>query len=114
MIEAGKIPANILYQDDMCMAIMDVNPQAPVHFLVVPSTAHKQGLTGISKAVSGRHEAVLGHMMVVAAKVAREQGLEENGYRLVVNEGVHGCQSVFHLHIHVLGGFQMGWPPTGK
>ena len=70
MIQSGKIPGDILYQDELCFAFRDVNPVAPVHFLVVPSTAYKQGLTGISQAEE-KHEAVLGRMMVVAAKVAR-------------------------------------------
>lgn len=108
MIVSGKIPANIIYDDDQCLAFRDIAPVAAVHFLVIPK--NRDGLTGISKA-EPRHEALLGHMMVVAAKVAKAEKMDENGYRIVINEGKHGCQSVFHIHIHVIGGQQLGWPP---
>lgn len=109
-IVAKEIPSEVLYEDDTALAFADISPTAPTHFLVIPK--HRDGLDGISCAEE-RHEALLGHLMVVAARVAREQGLRR-GYRLVVNEGQHGCQSVYHLHIHVVGGKQLTWPPGTK
>merc|ERR1711865_684352 len=103
-----EIPATIIYEDEQCLAFRDIAPVAPTHFLVIPK--NRDGLTGISKA-EPRHEALLGHLMVTAAKVAKQEKLDENGYRLVINEGTEGCQSVFHLHIHVIGGKQLSWPP---
>jgi len=103
-----EIPATIIYEDDKCLAFRDIAPVAAVHFLVIPKD--RDGLTGLSKA-EDRHAALLGHLMVVAAKVANQEGLGKNGYRLVINEGKHGCQAVLHLHIHVIGGQQLSWPP---
>ncbi|GAU99126.1 hypothetical protein RvY_10170 [Ramazzottius varieornatus] len=100
-----EIPGKFLHEDDQCVALQDVNPQAPVHFLVIPRTQ----LPGISYAKES-DAAMLGHLLVVARKVAEEQGLS-NGYRVVINEGKFGCQSVPHLHIHVLGKRQLSWPP---
>ncbi|VDP90953.1 unnamed protein product [Echinostoma caproni] len=100
-----EIPANIIYEDDSCLAFKDISPQAPVHFLVIP----KRRISMLDSAQSG-DEQLLGHMMMVCSKVALQQGLS-NGYRVVVNNGRDGCQSVFHLHLHVLGGRQLGWPP---
>ncbi|XP_060079679.1 uncharacterized HIT-like protein Synpcc7942_1390 [Ylistrum balloti] len=99
------IPADILYEDDKCMAFSDVAPQAPVHFLVIP----KKPITGIS-AAQQEDQQLLGHLLLVAKNVAENQKLD-NGYRVVINDGKDGAQSVFHLHIHVLGGRQMSWPP---
>ncbi|XP_069132514.1 uncharacterized HIT-like protein Synpcc7942_1390 [Argopecten irradians] len=99
------IPADILYEDDKCIAFSDVAPQAPVHFLVIP----RKPITGISHAKQ-EDEQLLGHLLLVAKTVAAQKNLE-NGYRLVINDGKDGAQSVFHLHIHVLGGRQMSWPP---
>ena len=103
-----EIPANVIFEDDQCLAFRDIAPVAATHFLVIPK--NRDGLTGISKA-EPRHEALLGHLMVVAAKVAAQENLANDGYRVVINEGRHGCQSVFHLHIHVIGGQQLSWPP---
>ncbi|KAA0703601.1 Histidine triad nucleotide-binding protein 1 [Triplophysa tibetana] len=100
-----EIPADIIYEDDQCIAFNDVAPQAPTHFLVVP----RKPITQISKAEDADKE-LLGHLMVVAKKCAEKVGLPR-GYRLVVNEGPDGGQSVYRVHIHVLGGRQMGWPP---
>ena len=102
-----EIPANVIYEDDQCLAFRDIAPVAPTHFLVIPK--NRDGLSGISKA-EPRHEALLGHLMVVAAKVAAQENLQ-NGYRIVINEGPEGCQTVFHLHIHVIGGKKLSWPP---
>ncbi len=107
-IVSKQIPATILYEDEIALAFRDVNPVAPVHFLVIPK--NRDGLTGISKA-EDRHVALLGHLMKVVAIVAKQEKIHEDGYRTVINEGKHGCQSVFHLHIHVMGGKQLGWPP---
>jgi histidine triad (HIT) family protein len=100
-----EIPADIIHEDEKVLAFNDVNPQAPVHFLVIP----KKPISMIEKAEDCDGE-VLGHLMLIGRKVAKEQGLEK-GYRIVINNGVEGCQSVYHLHLHVLGGRQLKWPP---
>jgi len=100
-----EIPAKILYEDDLSLAFDDVNPQAPTHFLVIP----KKPIDMIQNAVE-EDKMLLGHLMLVATKVAQEKGLGD-GYRLVVNNGKDGAQSVYHIHIHVMGGRQMTWPP---
>eukprot|EP01023_Acetabularia_acetabulum_P027185 TRINITY_DN25752_c0_g1_i5.p2 TRINITY_DN25752_c0_g1~~TRINITY_DN25752_c0_g1_i5.p2 ORF type:complete len:197 (+),score=10.62 TRINITY_DN25752_c0_g1_i5:152-742(+) len=107
-IIAGDIPADIIYQDDQCLAFRDINPQAPVHFLVIPK--HKDGLTRLCRATEDNKQ-LLGHMIYVCQLVAKQEGLGENGYRLVINDGKDGCQSVFHVHVHVMGGRQLVWPP---
>jgi len=101
----GSIPAKIIYRDEKCLAFHDVSPQAPVHFLVIPI----KPIPTLDDA-SEDDEQLLGHLLYTAKKVAKEQNLS-NGYRLVINNGADGAQSVFHLHIHVLGGRQMQWPP---
>ncbi|MBN3310734.1 adenosine 5'-monophosphoramidase HINT1 isoform X2 [Amia ocellicauda] len=100
-----EIPAKIFYEDEQCIAFHDIAPQAPTHFLVVP----KKPIPQLSKAEDS-DAALLGHLMIVAKKCAAEVGLAK-GYRLVLNDGPHGGQEVFHLHIHVLGGRQLHWPP---
>jgi histidine triad (HIT) family protein len=102
----GAIPADKVHEDDRAVAFRDVRPMAPVHILVVP----RKPIPGISHA-SDDDEALLGHLLLVAAKVAREAGLGARGYRLVVNDGPDAGQSVAHLHVHVLGGRPLGWPP---
>ncbi|XP_064388039.1 adenosine 5'-monophosphoramidase HINT1-like [Halichondria panicea] len=99
------IPCDFIYEDDKCVAFKDMNPQAPSHFLVIP----RKPIPQLSKAEDSDAE-ILGHLMVVARKVAAEQGLE-NGFRVVVNDGSDGGQEVFHLHLHVMGGRKMDWPP---
>ncbi|XP_065140744.1 histidine triad nucleotide-binding protein 2, mitochondrial isoform X1 [Paramisgurnus dabryanus] len=99
------IPANIIYEDDKCLAFRDVSPQAPVHFLVIPRIS----IPKISEA-HDEDAPLLGHLLMVAKNVAKKEGLDK-GYRVVINDGKHGAQSVYHLHIHVLGGRQMSWPP---
>ncbi|XP_028313400.1 uncharacterized protein LOC114469789 isoform X2 [Gouania willdenowi] len=99
------IPADIIYEDDRCLAFRDANPQAPVHFLVIP----RLPIPRISEARDDDAE-LLGHLLVVAKNVAKLESLDK-GYRMVINDGKHGAQSVYHLHIHVLGGRQMTWPP---
>eukprot|EP01024_Parvocaulis_polyphysoides_P011650 TRINITY_DN14096_c0_g2_i2.p3 TRINITY_DN14096_c0_g2~~TRINITY_DN14096_c0_g2_i2.p3 ORF type:complete len:131 (-),score=10.20 TRINITY_DN14096_c0_g2_i2:174-566(-) len=104
----GEIPADIIYQDEQCLAFRDISPQAPVHFLVIPK--QKNGLTRLIRANEANKE-VLGHLVYVAQLVAKQEGIGDSGYRLVINDGKDGCQSVFHVHIHVMGGRQMSWPP---
>uniref|UniRef100_A0A3B3XJ85 HIT domain-containing protein n=1 Tax=Poecilia mexicana TaxID=48701 RepID=A0A3B3XJ85_9TELE len=100
-----SIPADIIYEDDKCLAFRDISPQAPIHFLVIPRVP----IPRISAAKDDDAE-LLGHLLVVAKNVAKQESLSE-GYRVVINDGKHGSQSVYHLHIHVLGGRQMEWPP---
>ena len=107
-IVAKQIPAAIVYEDDLCLAFKDVNPVAPVHFLVIPKT--KGRLDQLSHA-DEQDKALLGHLLFVAQEVAKKQGLGSSGFRININDGAHGGQSVYHLHLHVMGGRQMGWPP---
>ena len=102
-----EIPSNIVFENDDILAFRDINPQAPVHILVIPKV--KDGLSGISKA-EDRHAAILGKMMVAVAKIGQQEGLSE-GYRVVINDGANGGQEVPHLHIHILGGSKCTWPP---
>ncbi len=102
----GEIPADKVYEDDEVLAFRDIQPQAPTHVLVIP----KRSIVSMAHA-SPADQALIGKVMLVAAQVARDAGLSEDGYRLVTNIGRDGGQSVFHLHIHVLGGRQMSWPP---
>jgi histidine triad (HIT) family protein len=101
-----EIPANIVYEDDKAFCFRDVNPQAPVHILCIPR--HKDGLSGLSSARFD-HKDILGHLLYVASHVGSKEC--PNGFRIVINDGVDACQSVFHLHLHILGGRQMTWPP---
>eukprot|EP00199_Chlamydomonas_sp_CCMP681_P005047 CAMPEP_0119107238 /NCGR_PEP_ID=MMETSP1180-20130426/9594_1 /TAXON_ID=3052 ORGANISM="Chlamydomonas cf sp, Strain CCMP681" /NCGR_SAMPLE_ID=MMETSP1180 /ASSEMBLY_ACC=CAM_ASM_000741 /LENGTH=133 /DNA_ID=CAMNT_0007092699 /DNA_START=95 /DNA_END=496 /DNA_ORIENTATION=+ len=106
-IVSKQIPANIIYEDDQALAFRDIAPQAPVHFLVIPKK--RNGLTRLSKADES-HKALLGHLLWVAQHVAVQEKLEP-GFRVVINDGPEGCQSVYHLHLHVFGGKQLSWPP---
>jgi histidine triad (HIT) family protein len=103
-IVAGEIPSPRLAESELAIAIRDISPQAPFHALVLPK-AHVQSLAQVSDA------ALLGDVMLLASRVAREAGLDDAGYRVVLNTGDHGGQSVHHLHAHVLGGRSMAWPP---
>lgn len=100
-----EIPARIEHEDERCIVVHDIDPQAPTHFLVIP----KKRVPRIAEA-GGSDAELLGHLLLVAAEVARKLGLEQ-GYRIVVNNGPHGGESVPHLHVHVLGGRAMAWPP---
>jgi histidine triad (HIT) family protein len=102
----GDIPADLVHEDEHCIAFRDINPQAPVHVLVIP----RKEIVSIDSMEDG-DAALLGHLMTVARDVARTEGVAEDGYRLVINNGAHAGQTVFHLHIHVLGGRTLGWPP---
>ncbi|HMV68637.1 MAG TPA: histidine triad nucleotide-binding protein [Myxococcota bacterium] len=103
---AGEFGTEFIYQDDRVVAFRDIHPQAPVHVLVVP----RRALPGVSHATP-EDAALLGHVLVVASEVARREGVAAGGYRLVINDGANGGQTVPHLHVHVLGGRAMGWPP---
>lgn len=101
-----EIPAKIIYEDDKCLAFYDVQPQAPVHVLLIP----KKELKSLAE-VQLKERELLGHLMWVAGEIARELKIESSGYRVVTNIGADGGQSVFHLHFHILGGRPMHWPP---
>jgi histidine triad (HIT) family protein len=105
-ILAGTAAADVVYQDNRCVVIRDINPQAPTHVLVIPRE-HLESLDDASQ----KEESLLGHLLRVSARVANEHGLVESGYRSVINTGSGAGQSVFHLHVHVLGGREMTWPP---
>ena len=98
-----EIPADIVFQDDRVTAFRDVNPQAPVHILIVPNK-----LIPTVNDVTPEDESTLGRMFIVAAKVAKQEGIADDGYRLIVNCGRHGHQEVLHLHMHLAGGRPMG------
>jgi histidine triad (HIT) family protein len=100
-----EIPAKIEHEDERCIVIHDIQPQAPVHLLVVP-----KGVIARVAAASAGDEGVLGHLIVVAGMVAGRLGLER-GFRLVINNGPDACESVPHVHVHLLAGRQLGWPP---
>lgn len=104
-IVAGQIPAGKLYEDDAIVAFRDISPQAPVHFLVIP----KKHIVGPAF-IEAEDELLIGKMLRAAAKIAAELGITD-GYRLVLNNGLDAGQTVFHLHLHVLGGRLMHWPP---
>jgi histidine triad (HIT) family protein len=103
---AKEIPADVVLQDDRAVVIRDLNPQAPTHLLVIPHE-HIESLDDAAQ----KDEALLGHLLRVAARVANTAGLGEDGYRTVINNGAGAGQSVFHLHVHVLGGRPLSWPP---
>lgn len=102
----GEIPGDFVHQDERAVVISDINPQAPTHLLVIPRE-HIESLDDASH----KDEALLGYLLRVAARVANAAGLAEGGYRTVINNGAGAGQSVFHLHVHVLGGRPMNWPP---
>lgn len=101
-----EIPAKIVYEDDLCLAFYDISPQAPVHIVLIP----KQQIRSMAE-VTPEDQTILGHLMVKASQIAEKQGLKDSGYRLVLNTNEDGGQSVFHLHIHILGGRTLSWPP---
>ncbi|XTZ12079.1 MAG: histidine triad nucleotide-binding protein [cyanobacterium endosymbiont of Rhopalodia inflata] len=100
-----EIPADIVYEDDLSLAFKDINPQAPVHILVIP----KKPIANLEK-VTEEDKILLGHLLLIVQKIAREVRLD-NGYRVVINNGDDGGQTVNHLHLHILGKRQMTWPP---
>jgi histidine triad (HIT) family protein len=105
-IIAREIPATIVYEDDVALAFRDVNPKAPTHVLIVP----KKPIPRLAEAGPSEQQ-TLGHLLVKAAEVAEKLGLSKSGYRIVINNGPDGGETVPHLHIHILGGRPMAWPP---
>ena len=105
-IASREIPANIIYEDEVVIAIRDIKPAAPTHILVVP----RKPIARIA-AAEGADQATLGHLLLKAAEIAEKVGLKESGYRLVINNGPDAGESVPHLHLHILGGRHMAWPP---
>jgi histidine triad (HIT) family protein len=105
-IIARQKPARILFEDERCMVFEDINPQAPQHFLVVP----RKHISSLNVGESCE-EGLLGHLLAVAIKMAKEKGIDGTGYRTVINTNSEGGQTIYHLHLHVLGGRRMKWPP---
>ena len=103
---AREIPTNIIYEDDLCMVFEDINPQAPVHLLAIP----KKHITSLNDADEQDRD-LLGHLLGVVACVAKEKKIDGSGYRTVINTNAEAGQTVFHLHIHILGGRRLAWPP---
>jgi len=101
------IPADIVYETDNILAFRDINPQAPVHILIIP----KQEIETIREINGTEHASLLGEMYDAANKIAKEEGISEDGFRLVFNCGDNGGQEVYHIHMHLLGGRKMKWPP---
>ena len=102
-----EIPADIVFESDNILAFKDINPQAPVHILIIP----KIEIPKVTDLNGKEHAALLGEMIDTANKLAKENGIDESGFRLVLNCGDNGGQEVYHLHLHLLGGRQMKWPP---
>ena len=101
-----EIPAAIVYEDDECIAFRDIDPKAPVHILLVP----RKEIPSLDQ-VTENDKTLLGHLMVKASKIAKAEGISDSGYRVVVNTNKEGGQEVYHIHMHILGGRQMTWPP---
>ena len=105
-IVARTIPAALVYEDDVVVAFDDINPQAPTHTLVIPRK-HVASIAELQDSDVG----LLGRLMLAGNKIAKQKGIADAGYRIVINTGAHGGQSVFHLHLHILGGRHLAWPP---
>ncbi len=101
-----EIPAEVIYEDDLAIAFRDINPQAPFHALVIPRR-HIHSLNELQP----EDREIVGHLVMVASKLAEEHGFADDGYRTLFNCNSHGGQTVYHIHLHVLGGKPMGWPP---
>ena len=102
----GEIPADVVYDDELCLAFRDINPQAPTHILVIP----KKEIASVNE-LTAEDQALVGHLYLVIVRLADTYDLAAAGYRVVVNTGTHGGQTVDHLHFHLLGGRSMQWPP---
>lgn len=101
-----EIPANIIYEDDLALCFHDIEPQAPIHLLVIP----KKPIPRIAEA-QAEDQTLLGHLLLVAQKVALQEGFSQEGFRTVINNGPHGGEAVPHLHLHLLAGRKLNWPP---
>ncbi len=102
-IIAGEVPAAVLYRDERVIAFLNINPMAPVHVLIVPNK-----LIPTVNDICNEDESLIGHMVIVARDIAKQQGIAENGYRLIINCNAHGGQEVYHLHMHLIGGRALG------
>jgi histidine triad (HIT) family protein len=105
-VAAREVPARIIYEDEVCVAFQDIHPQAPVHLLVIP----RRHITSLNDNLEQDKE-LLGHMLTVVSRMAREQHVDGTGFRTVINTNAEAGQTVFHLHIHLLGGRRLQWPP---
>ncbi len=105
-IIADEIPSDLVYEDDVCVAFNDISPQAPTHILIIP----REHIASLDKA-RNKHLETLGYMLLIAAEIAREENIAEAGYRTVINTNGDGGQTVFHLHLHLLGGRPFVFPP---
>lgn len=105
-IAKREIPSTVVFEDERVLAFEDINPQAPVHVLVIPKKH-----IATTNDITAEDESLTGHLITVAARVAREKGIDQSGFRSVLNCNAHGGQEVYHIHVHVLGGRQMSWPP---
>ena len=105
-IVLGDVPADIVHEDDQVLAFRDINPRAPIHILIIP----KQHLESLAS-VADENRDLMGHMMLTTKKIARDEGLSQSGYRTVINIGADGGQTVNHLHLHLIGGRALRWPP---
>ena len=105
-IISGDIKGDIIHEDDKCLAFADISPQAPTHLLVVP----RKHIASLAEATDEDRD-VLGHLLLVGAQLAKQKGIIERGYRTVINTNAEAGQTVFHIHVHILGGRQLGWPP---
>lgn len=105
-IVAGDIPSELVHEDEICVAFNDIHPQAPTHILVIP----REHISSLNE-TNMQHKETLGHLLLTAAGISREKGFAEDGYRVVINTNGMGGQTVFHLHVHLLGGRQFIFPP---
>lgn len=101
-----EIPADIVHEDEQCIAFRDIDPKAPTHIILIP----KKEIPSMAE-IDENDKELIGHLYLVASKIAKDEGISDSGYRLVVNTNEEGGQEVYHLHIHLLGGRQMNWPP---
>lgn len=101
-----EIPAAIVYEDERCLAFRDMNPQAPTHILLIPKTE-----IASMNDVSEKDESLMGHLMAVVPLIAKREALDQKGYRVVINTGAHAGQTVHHIHLHIIGGRSLTWPP---
>ena len=105
-VASHEKPAKIIYEDEQCLALQDINPKAPIHLLVIP----RKHIRSLNEDLE-KDKALLGHLLAVVGKIAKDQGIDGTGYRAVINTNAEAGQTVFHLHIHVLGGRVLRWPP---
>jgi histidine triad (HIT) family protein len=105
-IIAREIPADIVYEDDLCLCFRDISPQAPIHLLLIP----KKPVVRIAESSADDKE-LLGHLLLKVGEIAHQEGYAEDGFRVIINNGTHGGEAVPHLHLHLLAGRQLQWPP---